>query len=230
MFATLFNASTRKNASVADLYQAVGNFQGSWNLGIDFTVVEEERVNFGFLLSFVQDCHPQSVLDKLQWSDGSEIFSVKECYRRILYYRLRFFNEGIFHFNWETIWVKLLPLKIAFFMWLLVRNGVLTQDNLQRRGFKLGSRCVFCHLELESANHLFLSCSFTSRLWAYFCFTFYETAAVPNSPWKVDELGTTFHCFEGEDNWGSCYCMHFAGNLDRTKFSYFWREVFNVRG
>lgn len=55
-----------------------------------------------------------------------------------------------------------------FFLWLLIRQRVLTQTNLQRRGFALASQCLLCKESVEDIEHLFCRCPVTSQVWDYF--------------------------------------------------------------
>lgn len=61
-----------------------------------------------------------------------------------------------------------IPYKVACFTWLLAREAVLTQDNLLKRGYQLGSRCHLCEAQEETVNHLFLHCRVTDQLWKIF--------------------------------------------------------------
>ena len=57
-----------------------------------------------------------------------------------------------------------MPPRVKVFMWLALRNSILTKDNLLRRGWKGDEKCPFCGHK-ESINHLFLSCSVARLLW-----------------------------------------------------------------
>lgn len=69
---------------------------------------------------------------------------------------------------WKNIWKAKAPFKVVCFTWLVAREACLTQDNLQRRGFLLCSRCLLCGRDLETNSHLFLHCPITSQLWQLF--------------------------------------------------------------
>jgi len=45
-----------------------------------------------------------------------------------------------------------------FFVWLLAKEAVQTEDNLKSRGIPLRSRCFFCGETDDTVNHLFLHC------------------------------------------------------------------------
>ncbi|CAN0858579.1 hypothetical protein LINGRAHAP2_LOCUS7334 [Linum grandiflorum] len=45
---------------------------------------------------------------------------------------------------------------------------VATLDVLQKRGWSLANRCLFCESAEENLNHLILHCNFTSKVWSHF--------------------------------------------------------------
>ena len=47
----------------------------------------------------------------------------------------------------------------------MLHNGILTTDNLRKKGWALPSRCPLCTSAEESADHLFLFCDFTKEAW-----------------------------------------------------------------
>lgn len=98
-----------------------------------------------------------------------EYFYCQRVLRENLHCRLCFFNSGVHLFNWQTLWNIVVPSKVSFLAWLLVGKRVLTHDNLQRRGFRLASRCFLCNLEREDSDYLFISCQFSNGIWEYFC-------------------------------------------------------------
>jgi ribonuclease HI len=66
---------------------------------------------------------------------------------------------------WKAIWtVKSLP-KIDMFVWTVAQKGVLSGENLRKRGWEGPSRCPLCLQEEESMNHLLLVCPFASEVW-----------------------------------------------------------------
>ncbi|CAJ2673841.1 unnamed protein product [Trifolium pratense] len=63
------------------------------------------------------------------------------------------------------------PLKVSIFAWRLLRDRLPTKSNLVTRGI-LSSPAQLCVAgcgEVESAHHLFISCSFFGSLWALVC-------------------------------------------------------------
>ena len=58
----------------------------------------------------------------------------------------------------NSLWSSLLPCKIGCFVWLVLRNKILTWDNLQKRG-KIGPGiCSLCYSNEETVHHMFSRC------------------------------------------------------------------------
>jgi hypothetical protein len=85
--------------------------------------------------------------DKVRWLlTRSGDFSVKSLH---LYLSARLIN-----FPYKVLWKLRIPLRIKVFCWLVIKNRVLTRDNLKKKGWKGNDLCEFCD-NLESQNHLF---------------------------------------------------------------------------
>ncbi|CAN1314337.1 Putative ribonuclease H protein At1g65750 [Linum perenne] len=72
---------------------------------------------------------------------------------------------GNSNFPSDVIWVPFIPPKFTSFCWKAFHKRIATIDNLQRRGFSFANRCVMCYCSTESVDHLFLQCSFVTRVW-----------------------------------------------------------------
>lgn len=101
---------------------------------------------------------------------GATVSQLRTCYEKILECRLHSFHEGVFIFNWKTVWINEVPLKVPMLLWVLVRDKALPQVNLQKKGFRLAPRCMLCLEDIEDVDHLVCSCRVTSQIWNYFCF------------------------------------------------------------
>ena len=81
------------------------------------------------------------------------------------YYKLLFgpYNEV---FPWECIWCAKVPKRVSFFLQMAARDGILTIDNLVKRGQTLVNRCHLCCCDGETMDLLFLHCKFSHALWS----------------------------------------------------------------
>jgi zinc-binding in reverse transcriptase len=63
-------------------------------------------------------------------------------------------------------WKLNIPSKIRYFVWLLLRDRILTNKNLQVRNWPHWSSCVLCGATtIEDSNHLFLTCPYAHCIW-----------------------------------------------------------------
>jgi hypothetical protein len=66
---------------------------------------------------------------------------------------------------WKATWTtKSIP-KIDMFIWTLAHRGVLSGENLRRRGWEGPSRCPLCCQEEETTDHLLLGCPYAMEVW-----------------------------------------------------------------
>ncbi|XP_039133180.1 uncharacterized protein LOC120270217 [Dioscorea cayenensis subsp. rotundata] len=86
----------------------------------------------------------------------------------------------------KFFWHCACPRKINLFNWLAWKNKILSLDNLVlRKCNKLPTAtCVMCHSDIETVDHLFLTCSFTRRIWDYFTHLF----RLPEPPGLMSSL------------------------------------------
>ena len=90
--------------------------------------------------------------------------------------------------RWKLVWFPLAIPKQAFILWLAM------QDRLITGGYKGDVKCLFCHNQTESREHLFFECSFSYRVWK-FCMC---CCRVDNPPVIWDEIMQL-----GISNWGN---------------------------
>lgn len=84
--------------------------------------------------------------DKIKWmltKDG--VFTVKSLYRKL--------SVNEIGFPHKFMWKAKIPYKIKIFLWLVIKNSILTRDNLLKRGWSGNSQCLFCG-QPESVEHL----------------------------------------------------------------------------
>jgi hypothetical protein len=55
-------------------------------------------------------------------------------------------------------------MKVRIFLWEVLKNSILTKDNLPRRGWTGNDQCQFC-CEKETINHLLFGCGLAKLAW-----------------------------------------------------------------
>lgn len=94
--------------------------------------------------------------DRVRWklcSNGE--FSVHSLYTQL---------RGLNVVHYKKMWDLKIPLKIKIFLWLMLKNSILTKDNLLRRGWTGDEHCHFC-AAVETTDHLLFSCSLARLIW-----------------------------------------------------------------
>ncbi|CAN1849854.1 hypothetical protein LINPERHAP1_LOCUS39565, partial [Linum perenne] len=93
--------------------------------------------------------------------EASALFTVKSLSKRLA-------DEmflGVPNFPDKVIWSKCVPTKVQSFVWMAWHKKIATIENLQRRGMQLTNMCVLCYKDLETVNHIMLTCEFASNVW-----------------------------------------------------------------
>ena len=104
------------------------------------------------------------------WKPGEDgMFSLKSCYTL-----LHSLSYGVANLNdmekviFLEIWRCKAPTKVLAFSWTLLLDRIPSKINLANRSLLRADeskRCVFCDEREESAIHLFLHCSWVSKVW-----------------------------------------------------------------
>jgi zinc-binding in reverse transcriptase len=71
-------------------------------------------------------------------------------------------KENIF-----KLWEIKAPLRVQIFIWLQLRNKLLTTDNMRSRGWIVISMCHLCRRHEENIVHMFAGCEFTRQIRNY---------------------------------------------------------------
>ena len=67
----------------------------------------------------------------------------------------------------KRVWFPLAIPKQAFILWLAMRDRLTTGERLLKWGYQGNVQCWFCHNQMETRDHLFFECSFSSRIWNF---------------------------------------------------------------
>ncbi|XP_019432196.1 PREDICTED: uncharacterized protein LOC109339236 [Lupinus angustifolius] len=111
----------------------------------------------GLGLKFIKLMNKSALL-KLAWDSSDSILTTKLAY------------DSLSHSNspnhWRNnIWFNSIPHSRSFITWRLLNGKMPTNDNLQKRGWYMGSMCSLCRSNTEGSSHLFLTCPFAIYLW-----------------------------------------------------------------
>lgn len=72
---------------------------------------------------------------------------------RSLYLQLRYGSTV----HYRKMWTLKTPQKIRIFLWLVIKNRILTKDNLLKRGWTGDAHCHFCPAA-ETVDHFLFAC------------------------------------------------------------------------
>uniref|UniRef100_A0A2N9HQY3 DNA topoisomerase (ATP-hydrolyzing) n=1 Tax=Fagus sylvatica TaxID=28930 RepID=A0A2N9HQY3_FAGSY len=113
------------------------------------------------LFSLIQSHIPRGVsADKMHWHlTRKGVFDARSYFQALQAPR-------VVAFPWKIIWGVKSPRRVAFFMWTVAWDRILTYDNLRKRGLVLAGWCCMCKGDDESVDHLFIHCWAARRLWS----------------------------------------------------------------
>lgn len=69
--------------------------------------------------------------------------------------------------GWRWIWKLKCWEKVKSFIWLLVKNSLLTNAERERRHLMTEASCSYCWAEAETSRHLFWDCQAARNVWKY---------------------------------------------------------------
>ena len=106
-----------------------------------------------------QQCPKHGQDDNILWK-GNTIYSVKELQKHVT---LEVEIDSLVY----TVWKKLTPPKVEFFMWLALLGRLNTRQRLCDKGLLQEDQtiCLLCSLQPESLDHILLLCSYSQQVW-----------------------------------------------------------------
>ncbi|KAL8471934.1 hypothetical protein ACS0TY_029244 [Phlomoides rotata] len=170
MFPRLFLIDNNPLCSVADRFETKDN---SWSIKGDWRrpLYSWEEDNLQELLEAAgPNLKPSLEEDKWTWKltkDG--IYSAKTAYQEL---HRRKYGDCTIMREYEKVWNKLVPLKIAAFNWKMIQDRVPTMWNLLQRGAfnpNYSTKCRVCGNFDEDTTHLFFNCRSTLEVWKKVC-------------------------------------------------------------
>ncbi|RZC85287.1 hypothetical protein C5167_041467 [Papaver somniferum] len=163
MFPALYKIAGLKHGFFKDHVSPDGS---SWSFHFKRLLKEAEVNQLASMLTVIGDCAPQlsDHPDSRTWRPTpTGNFSVKSTYNSLMELVQ---SPLVPNFPYKTIWNPHVPPKINLLFWTASLSKISTQDSLQRRNFKLASRCPLCLSHCESTEHLLLSCQFACKVWS----------------------------------------------------------------
>lgn len=100
-------------------------------------------------------------LDELIWRwNANSDYSAKSCYQTMV-------GGGLIKWEFSMIWRFSIPPTVKFFLFLMMRNKLLTREVLLRRSFHLPDHsCPMCDTgSMETTLHLFFQCAHSLTIW-----------------------------------------------------------------
>lgn len=97
---------------------------------------------------------PISAMDQLLWN-GDNNPNISRVWKSIR-------NKGTAPLWLHAIWHSYAIPKCAFFMWLALKNRVLTKERMIHFGLNVSLTYVLCHHSRETVDHLFVNCPYTN--------------------------------------------------------------------
>jgi hypothetical protein len=98
--------------------------------------------------------------DRMTWNFSKKgVFDVKSFYTRLI-------SQDCLPFPWKNIWRVKGPALVAFFVWTIALEKILTMDNLHKRHIMVVEWCCLYKKSGESIDHLLLNCEVMRELWS----------------------------------------------------------------
>ena len=77
-----------------------------------------------------------------------------------------FIRERKILIDWaDIVWFKYSTPKYSFILWLAMRGRLATGDRMRAWQCSAREDCILCNAPLETLEHLFFECSYSTRVW-----------------------------------------------------------------
>ncbi|KAK2637742.1 hypothetical protein Ddye_025537 [Dipteronia dyeriana] len=176
-----------------------------WNIPTRRPLIGWEEDQWQLFLTFL-DCFKvhKNRRDSIAWSVNTNgLFSVG-TFRRSL--EDAFVDEDIIP---KLLWKGICPPKANLFMWQLWKGKIMVRELLFKYGmtFLPNLECPLCNSCVESIDHLFLNCFWSSLLWRM-CMEWWGVQCCLNNSVKLwlEEWSGLCPAFKHERAWNSLFC------------------------
>jgi zinc-binding in reverse transcriptase len=152
-YPALYKHSTQHNCTVEEIYHG-----GQWSLlfFIDFSQIQDQ---LGQLRSALQHIQLQNRRDEIRWTHITQ-FTPSAYYRFIQDY-------PSIKSSLSQLWKLKAPPRVQIFTCLMLRNAILTVDNLKKRGWQMINMCHMCYNAEEIVHNLFAECQYIKEIRFY---------------------------------------------------------------
>ena len=150
----LFKLSRLKRLTVEQAMRA-----GRWMTGLHRITSEIQLREFTALWIKLQGINLSNNQDQIAWTLNS-----KAEYSSASAYAVQF--AGTYTtIDFSKLWRSKVQPRCKFFLWLWLRQRILTDDQLQLRGIDHRDHCSLCDQEPETAAHMVLDCPYARSVW-----------------------------------------------------------------
>lgn len=99
------------------------------------------------------------------WLDDEKgCYTVKSGYKRLTWAFTPSTTDQV-EFNWQRLWILLIPLKVKNLIWRVYHNCLPTLDNLRKKHVEVDPQCPVCRTEEKSLDHIIWTCNFARQCW-----------------------------------------------------------------
>jgi hypothetical protein len=121
--------------------------------------VETRKQEASLMAELMRRQDDQVTDDQLVWRWTKEgVFTVKSFYTAMN-------DTPCIKNEFNKLWEVKAPMRVRIFTWLMLRNRILTQDNLIRRGWQIANICYLCRQNQESVKCMFGTCKYTAGVY-----------------------------------------------------------------
>jgi hypothetical protein len=168
-FPRLFSIASNQDVTISDLGAWLNNVW-MWNFSWRRNLFVWEENQLQELIACLRPVANSTVQDSWRWDPVLEgQFSVSSVFSLLVQnWSVANVTRHQHHDVLALIWSSAAPLKVCVFSWQLLLDRVATRANLALRGMVFqdqGQNCLFCNYTLETADHLFVRCHFSSAVW-----------------------------------------------------------------
>ncbi|KAK9032700.1 hypothetical protein V6N11_056958 [Hibiscus sabdariffa] len=190
-----------------------------WNVNRLSVLLLPEAIPFfiGIPPTFEDAC------DALSWNSTSTgIFSVASAYAHFL--------ESVWEAidpKWSWVWSLVVTSHIRMFIWLILKQHLMTNEEHCRRGLSSYASCPCCGCVSESIIHILRNCSPTRALWHSIipqeCQASFFTA--PLESWVVSNIRDKLVLGDSSTPW-ACFFPTLLWQLWKRRNDFFFTDIY----